>query len=90
MRLLAGGELRRRAVLLDAAAGGTARALARRRHRTAEAHEHVHWEECGHEVVLHGDHVDYLHDGHRHARHGDHWDEHDPDHTDSELEESHR
>jgi len=50
----------------------------------------VHWEECGHEVVLHGDHVDYLHDGHRHARHGDHWDEHDPDHTDSELEESHR
>ena len=74
----------------SAAAGGTARALARRRHHTAEAHEHVHWEECGHEVVLHGDHVDYLHDGHRHARHGDHWDEHDPDHTDSELEGSHR
>lgn len=39
-------------------------------------HEHVHWDECGHEQVLHGDHVDYLHDGHRHAAHGDHWHEH--------------
>ena len=68
-------------------------AVRRRRHRTAEVHEHVHWEDCGHEVVLHGDHVDFLHDGHRHARHGDHWDEHDPDHTDpdhTELEGSHR
>lgn len=65
-----------------------ARTLRGRHHQTAEAHEHVHWEECGHEVVLHGDHVDFLHDGHRHARHGDHWDEHDPDHT--ELEGSHR
>lgn len=74
----------------SAAAGGTVRALARRRHRTAEAHEHVHWEECGHEVVLHGDHVDYLHDGHRHARHGDHWDEHTPDRADPTLEGSPR
>lgn len=68
-------------------------AVRRGRHRTAEVHEHVHWEDCGHEVVLHGDHVDFLHDGHRHARHGDHWDEHDPDHTDpdhTELEGSHR
>ncbi|GAB3115253.1 metal ABC transporter permease [Janibacter alkaliphilus] len=55
--------------------------LRRGRHAPAEAHEHVHWEDCGHQAVLHGDHVDYLHDGHRHAAHGDHWDEHtdDPD-----------
>ena len=59
------------------------------RHRSAETHEHVHWEECGHDVVLHGDHVDYLHDGHRHARHGDHWDEHgDVPGADGELEGS--
>lgn len=44
-----------------------------------EAHEHVHWEECGHEAVPHGNHVDYLHDGHLHAAHGDHWDEHSDD-----------
>lgn len=67
-------------------------AITRDRHLAAEAHEHVHWEECGHEVLLHGDHVDYLHDGHRHARHGNHWDEHDPDHPDTEstLEGSQR
>lgn len=66
--------------------------VTRGRHRAAETHEHVHWEECGHDVVLHGDHVDYLHDGHRHARHGDHWDEHAPDHPDTEstLEGSQR
>src|SRR5699024_2107216 len=58
-------------------------------HRSAETHEHVHWEECGHDVVLHGDHVDYLHDGHRHARHGDHWDEHgDVPGTEGDLEGS--
>lgn len=74
--------------VVSAAAVTAARTLRGRHHQTAEAHEHVHWEECGHEVVLHGDHVDFLHDGHRHARHGDHWDEHDPDHT--ELEGSHR
>ncbi|KRE37954.1 metal ABC transporter [Janibacter sp. Soil728] len=82
------------AVFVAAACLVTAvRALTRRRHLAAEAHEHVHWEECGHDVVLHGDHVDFLHDGHRHARHGDHWDEHGPDHTDHEdptLERSHR
>lgn len=67
-------------------------ALTRGRHHVAETHEHVHWEECGHDVILHGDHVDYLHDGHRHARHGDHWDEHSPDHHDPEptLEGSQR
>ncbi|CAM3936386.1 metal ABC transporter permease [Janibacter anophelis] len=74
--------------VVSAAVVTAARTLRGRHHQTAEAHEHVHWEECGHEVVLHGDHVDFLHDGHRHARHGDHWDEHDPDHT--ELEGSHR
>ncbi|MFX4288059.1 metal ABC transporter permease [Janibacter sp. G349] len=80
------------AVFVVAATGVTlVRAIGHRRHHTAEAHEHVHWEDCGHEVVLHGDHVDYLHDGHRHARHGDHWDEHDPDHhTETTLEGSPR
>ncbi len=47
-----------------------------RRHHRAEEHHHEHWDECGHEAVLHDDHVDYLHDGHRHAAHGAHWDEH--------------
>ncbi|WEV79367.1 metal ABC transporter permease [Janibacter cremeus] len=65
--------------------------VVRRRHTAAEGHEHTHWEDCGHEAVLHGDHVDYLHDGHRHAEHGDHWDEHAPDHPDpSPFEGSHR
>lgn len=68
----------------------TVHALRHRRHHTAETHEHVHWEDCGHEIVLHGDHVDFLHDGHRHARHGDHWDEHDPNHADPTLEGSQR
>ncbi|WP_435198972.1 metal ABC transporter permease [Janibacter sp. GS2] len=80
------------AFVLSAGGAGLVQALRHRRHRAAEAHEHVHWEECGHEVLLHGDHVDYLHDGHRHARHGDHWDEHDPDHPEprSTLEGSQR
>lgn len=65
------------AVFVASAVGAWLVHLARRgRHRTAGAHEHTHWEDCGHEAVLHGDHVDYLHDGHRHAEHGDHWDEH--------------
>ncbi|MGO1166559.1 MAG: metal ABC transporter permease [Janibacter sp.] len=78
--------------ILSALGTWAVHAATRGRHRTAEEHEHVHWEDCGHEVVLHGDHVDFLHDGHRHARHGDHWDEHAPDHTDTEstLEGSQR
>ncbi|MGE9807077.1 metal ABC transporter permease [Janibacter sp. G1551] len=52
-----------------------------RAHESAEAHEHVHWDDCGHPAVPHGDHVDYLHDGHRHASHGDHWDEHGQHHA---------
>ena len=65
-----------------------AHVIGRGRHESAEEHEHTHWEECGHEAILHGDHVDYLHDGHRHAEHGDHWDEHGPgsaSHDDSET-----
>lgn len=74
------------AFVLAAVGAWAVHLLARRRHRAAETHEHVHGEECGHEAVLHGDHVDFVHDGHRHARHGDHWDEHapqdeDPEHT---------
>ena len=42
----------------------------------AEAHPHVHGENCGHRPVLHAGHLDYVHDGHRHAAHGDHYDEH--------------
>ncbi len=64
---------------LVALAAAARAALRRRPHAPAEEHEHVHWEGCGHETVLHGDHVDYLHDGHRHAAHGDHWDEHSDD-----------
>lgn len=78
------------AFIATALGAWTAHLVGRRRHTTAEAHEHTHWEECGHEAVLHGDHVDYVHDGHRHAEHGDHWDEHSPDHPDSPLERSHR
>lgn len=70
--------------VLSAAAVTSVRALRHRHHRSAETHEHVHWEECGHEAVLHGDHVDFIHDGHRHARHGDHWDEHHPTHDHQE------
>ena len=63
--------------VLAAAGGAAARTLRRRRAAPAgHPHEHVHWDECGHEQVLHGDHVDYVHDGHRHAAHGDHWHEH--------------
>jgi zinc transport system permease protein len=57
-------------------AGAGLRALARRRHRSAERHAHEHGPGCGHEAVPHGDHVDYLHDGHRHAAHEGHYDEH--------------
>jgi zinc transport system permease protein len=45
-------------------------------HLTADGHEHVHGDDCGHPAVPHGDHVDYVHDGHRHAPHGEHYDEH--------------
>lgn len=76
-------------VFVVAAVGAWAvHAATRGRHRTAAGHEHVHWEECGHDVVLHGDHVDYLHNGHRHARHGDHWDEHAPEEHETTLEGS--
>jgi zinc transport system permease protein len=50
--------------------------LHRAAHARAEAHDHEHGPECGHEAVAHGDHVDYLHDGHRHAPHQGHYDEH--------------
>lgn len=53
--------------------------VVRGRHQSLTTHPHVHWEDCGHEAVAHGDHVDYVHDGQRHAAHGDHWDEHGPD-----------
>lgn len=46
--------------VLAAVGSAVAQVVRHRRHR-AEAHEHVHWEECGHEAVLHGDHVDFLH-----------------------------
>lgn len=45
-------------------------------HTVADAHAHVHGDDCGHPAVEHGDHVDYVHDGHRHAIHGEHYDEH--------------
>ncbi len=45
-------------------------------HVTAEAHQHVHGEGCGHAAVVHGDHVDYVHDGHRHTPHQGDYDEH--------------
>lgn len=66
--------------LIAALVGAIVTSLRRARHRRAEHHEHVHWEQCEHPQVLHEDHVDYLHDGHRHAPHGDHYDEHHPDH----------
>lgn len=50
--------------------------LRRAAHARAEAHDHEHGPDCGHEAVRHGDHVDYLHDGHRHAPHQGHYDEH--------------
>ncbi|WP_338747980.1 metal ABC transporter permease [Janibacter alittae] len=66
--------------------------IGRTQHTSAENHEHVHWEDCGHEAVLHDDHVDYVHDGHRHAEHGDHRGEHAPGREDphSTFEGSHR
>lgn len=79
------------AFIASAVGAWLAHLVVRQRHTAAESHEHTHWEDCGHEAVLHGDHVDYLHDGHRHAEHGDHWDEHAPDHPDSSpVEGSHR
>lgn len=66
------------------------RAVRQRRHVAATSHEHVHWEECGHDVILHGDHLDFVHDGHRHARHDDHWDEHGPETDPTTLEGSPR
>ncbi|GAA1244258.1 hypothetical protein GCM10009633_16700 [Janibacter melonis] len=78
--------------VLAAAGGAAARTLRRRRAAPAgHPHEHVHWDECGHEQVLHGDHVDYVHDGHRHAAHGDHWHEHgDHEHEHGDHEHDHR
>jgi hypothetical protein len=35
-------------------------------------------EECGHELVPHGDHQDYLVNGRLHHKHGDHCDDHGP------------
>ena len=74
--------------VVSAAGAGLHRALRRSRSTpvTGHPHEHVHWESCGHEQVLHGDHVDYLHDGHRHAAHGDHWHEHG-EHEDGEHDD---
>jgi len=43
---------------------------------THDGHAHVHGENCGHQMVQHGDHWDYLHDGHMHYVHGDHVDDH--------------
>lgn len=37
-----------------------------------------HSEECGHELVPHGDHMDYLVDGRLHHVHGEHCDDHGP------------
>jgi hypothetical protein len=39
-----------------------------------------HEEDCGHEVVSHGDHYDYLVNGRLHHVHGDHCDDHGPVH----------
>jgi zinc transport system permease protein len=59
------------------AIGATAVRAAHARHQhVGEEHTHEHGEDCGHEVVVHGDHVDYVHDGHRHAVHGAHYDDH--------------
>ena len=52
--------------------------VGRGREATPEAHEHAHWDDCGHEAVLHGDHVDYVHDGHLDAEDGDQEHEFDP------------
>ncbi|MDG5789088.1 hypothetical protein QA612_16650 [Evansella sp. AB-P1] len=38
----------------------------------------VHSEDCGHELVPHGDHMDYLVNGRLHHVHGDHCDDHGP------------
>ncbi|ABX04712.1 conserved hypothetical protein [Herpetosiphon aurantiacus DSM 785] len=35
-------------------------------------------DDCGHEMIPHGDHVDYLYEGRLHHRHGDHCDDHGP------------
>lgn len=35
-----------------------------------------HNEDCGHELIPHGDHYDYLVDGRLHHKHGDHVDDH--------------
>ncbi len=37
-----------------------------------------HEENCGHEMVPHGDHMDYLVDGRLHHVHEDHCDDHGP------------
>ncbi len=37
-----------------------------------------HDEDCGHEMVPHGDHMDYLVNGRLHHVHGDHCDDHGP------------
>ncbi len=64
-------------IFLVASVGTSLRdAVRRRRHPTAEVHEHEHGPACGHEEVPHEGHVDYVHAGHLHAPHGQHYDEH--------------
>ena len=38
----------------------------------------THDDDCGHELVPHGDHVDFLVNGRLHHVHGDHCDDHGP------------